>query len=282
MTRIALASLGLLVMSACSYVTDGLDETQENGDVLRRRSRDQSHPDAGLQGAPKAKGDRVQYTILSPATGPSSTRAESLCELVRFFPDGAGFYRVTKLTGVTEEVYGRPGVYDGFTYVELELLSAWSPSAPTNPVARISGGPDGNGATRSFDVELAVGETVGLLLRKLPDNYGYFSLDPLGCWKLVDGGLTNGQILTKTRMDAAALGAILRVDYAATPGTCPQDLAPDVIPASSTPSSTPSQVSAGTGSSVPLGDTSATQSVGASIGPPASDAGGEPVPGSGG
>jgi hypothetical protein len=206
---------------------------------------------------PKSRGERVAYRELGHQSGYSYVNVLSLCKLLPFFREGAGLYRVKKLTGVTEEMYGRPGVYDGFTYVEFELLNDWSGNAPKNPIARIAGGPDGNGATRSFDVELAVGETVGLLLRKLPDNYGYFSLEPSACWKAAGGGLTNGLYFTKTAVDASRLGAIIRELWAAG-GSCQHDVLPDIHAAEQTQPRGADQVFAGTSQSEHVAYTTAT------------------------
>lgn len=131
--------------------------------------------------------------------GPVDARPLSLCELLKFFTAGAGAYRVKSLTGYTEELLDHPGNFDGFTYVELELVADWSGASPSNPVLRIAGGPKTPDITRRWTVSLTVGEVVGLLVVPAsPANRGFPGIDSLGLFREEPGGgYSNGQLFTK-------------------------------------------------------------------------------------
>jgi hypothetical protein len=149
---------------------------------------------------------------------------------LKFYTAGAGAYRVKAITGYTEELLDLPGKFDGFTYVELELVADWSGSSPPNPVVRITGGPKTAAVTRVWLVSLKVGEVVGLLLEgPSAGNRGFMGMHPLTVFRQKpDGGYSNGQLFTK---QAAALDTIGHaVESLVRPGAdcVQQDVLPDL------------------------------------------------------
>lgn len=130
-----------------------------------------------------------------------------LCHLLKFHTAGAAAYRVTAITGYTEELLDFPGNFDGFTYVELELVADWSGASPPNPVVRITGGPKTADITKLWPISLKVGETVGMLLdAPTAQSRGFLGIHPLAVFRQkADGGYSNGQLFTK---QGAALDAI--------------------------------------------------------------------------
>lgn len=135
----------------------------------------------------------------------------SLCKLARHpMFESAGLYRVERLTGVTEEDLWNPGQINGFTYVELSLVDGWH-KAEAKPVARILGGPWPDGRVGGWNIQLEVGEVVGLLLlRKAPENRGYPGIHELGLFKRgANGGFSNGQLFTRSAADEGQLGELV-------------------------------------------------------------------------
>lgn len=152
----------------------------------------------------------------------------SLCELTQRSA-GGGVYEVISLTGKTEAVPGAPNKRDGFTYVELELVQSWTPGAPTDPVARIVGGPvfDEN-VTSMWFVSLEVGEQVGLLLHpQSSKNRGYYGIEPLNIFRPgPHGGLTNGQLFRDDFISRTDLATMVHTIAEAAPA-CPVDVVPE-------------------------------------------------------
>jgi hypothetical protein len=160
----------------------------------------------------------------------ASMKQVSLCELSRI-SDAGGMYRVRGLTGFNEAT--TEGRRLGFTYVELELESAWSRAAPKKAVARILGGPRPTGLAEPWSVSLAVGEQVGILLTPpLPRNRNHYGLHPLGVFKARNGkGFTNGQLFGQRRVEAAELSQLfVGLLKRTTPDEpCPYDELPDAL-----------------------------------------------------
>jgi hypothetical protein len=137
-----------------------------------------------------------------------------LCTIVRH-PDrigaGSGLYVVDALIGRTEDDLGNPGDRAGFTYVQLSLITGWF-RAEEHPIARILGGPFPGGDVGGWDIDLAVGEMVGLMfLAPTPRNRDYLGLDKHGTFvKVKDGaakgGFSNGMNYTRRRVSAEELG----------------------------------------------------------------------------
>jgi hypothetical protein len=131
------------------------------------------------------------------------------------------------MIGVTEDVGAR-------TFIHLELLEAWSPNAPGNPVARIHGGPGPDGVTVGFPVSLRKGEVVGILLIEpvdsedsTRDTKGFYGLYVPGIFHDVGDGFTNGQLFSQRRVSVAELGAFITAAVAkAGSPDCP-DVLPD-------------------------------------------------------
>jgi len=97
-------------------------------------------------------------------------------------------YRVAQMTGLLEEIPEAfnpelaKGTMAGFTYVDLELVEAWTTDAPKNPRVRIEGGPVPNmtGVSGGFSIHLAIDETVGVLIEKAsPRNADQLGLHEL-------------------------------------------------------------------------------------------------------
>jgi hypothetical protein len=129
----------------------------------------------------------AHYTSVR-ATVISLLRPVGLCELAQFYSAGAGFYRVAQMTGFLEEIPRAwnpelaKGTMAGFTYVDLELVEAWTTDAPKNPRVRIEGGPSGleGGCAGGFSIHLAVDETVGILIEEAsPRNADQLGLHEL-------------------------------------------------------------------------------------------------------
>lgn len=158
----------------------------------------------------------------------ASVRPVGLCELLHFYTAGAGKYVVKKLTGVTEELREAPGHFDGFTYVELQLVDDWSGASPPNPTIRITGGPISATIQRNWQVSLAVGETIGILIEApRPENENYYGLHELTVFKQgPDGGYSNGHLFRRKPSPVDHLGRLVR-RLVANPKLCLQE---DVLP----------------------------------------------------
>jgi hypothetical protein len=168
--------------------------------------------------------DPVPYKRIH-ATAHSAKRPVGLCELGRFLDGGAGMYKVVSLTGQTEAT--EAGTHDGFTYVELELVEAWTDDAPEHPVARISGGPAGKGITKGFAIDLAVGEMLGVMLYAPRDeNRGFYGMDSLGLFQGPGrSGFTNGQLFLDAPRGLEEIGKLVRGNALAK-GGCENDVLP--------------------------------------------------------
>jgi hypothetical protein len=140
--------------------------------------------------------------------GNALKKAVSLCYLLKFYDAGAGAYRVKSITGYTEELLAFPGHFDGFTYIELDLVTDWSGNAPANPVVRIAGGPKDAQITRGWDIGAKVGEVIGLLLEApRADNRGYFGVEELTVFRQSSkGGFTNGQLFARRQVPLDVVG----------------------------------------------------------------------------
>ena len=162
--------------------------------------------------------NRTEYAMVNQGVHRSMDLLD-LCKLARMpMWAGAGFYRVTALTGYTEATTepDSPTGFTAVTYVELELVEAWSPVAPKKPVARISGGPGTNGTNALWHVRLQVDEELGVLLG-LPrkDNLGFYDLHPLGLFqRRSGGGYTNEQLFTQRRVQRGELSELIRGAWA--------------------------------------------------------------------
>jgi hypothetical protein len=172
-------------------------------------------------------GASVQYKAIQATS--MSLREMGLCELAKAYNAGAGLYRVGKMTGVVEK--SGPN-----TYVELELLEAWSPSAPGNPTVRIPGGPTADGMTALWLIDAHEGEVLGVLLSAPRAGEGdVYRLYPLGVFHDVGGGYTNGQLFTTNPVSPKVLGEIVGSAVAADGSPdCPDrqpDRQPENVPA---------------------------------------------------
>jgi hypothetical protein len=159
-----------------------------------------------------------------------------LCDISRKISGPAGLYRVEELIGVTEEVRGRvPGELDGFTYVELSLVTAWTPDAPSNPIVRMEGGPTARlNHHRGWNVALKQGELAGILfVAPMARNRGYYGLHNLAVFQRDprSGGVTNGQLFTNQKLSFDELGKLVRAQRSRPTGTCPFDVYPPAAPA---------------------------------------------------
>ena len=160
-----------------------------------------------------------------------------LCTIVRHpmrQGAGSGLYVVKALRGETEDDLRSPGDRGGFTYVALSLVTGWY-KAEENTVARILGGPFPSGQIGGWTIDLAVGDTVGLLFTApTPGNAGYPDLDEHGTFKKAkNGGYTNGMLYTKRVVSADELGASVKALAGATldaPCPSPYDERPDSVP----------------------------------------------------
>jgi hypothetical protein len=144
-----------------------------------------------------------------------------------FYRQGAGVYRVNSLVGYTEPTSPGSSVFDGFTYVELELLEDWSGNAPKSAVARIDGGPSSRpGVTKSWAVRLRLGEEIGVILDPpSDDNYGYHSLRELTVFhQTPSGGFSNGFLFTHRTMKSGDIAKLVRRALA---GHCTEEMLPD-------------------------------------------------------
>jgi hypothetical protein len=220
MKTLVLAAL-VAALAACD--SDPPDDDPELGPDLTPDAA--ALGDAATPSAPKG----VRYDAING--GSTATMASfGLCELVRHpMFEAAGLYRVESLTGVLEDVGEEAqGIRKPFTYVELSLLDAWY-NVEHDTVARISGGPLGDGSTAAWRVSLKVGETVGLLLMQAPFNGGHYDLNPQGMFhERDDGGYSNGVLFTSRVVSAAELGTMVSATARAPESDpCPFDEQPD-------------------------------------------------------
>ncbi len=146
--------------------------------------------------------DSVEYSEIH--AGEVSLREIGLCELVEGYDAGAGLYRVGKIVGVSEA--SGPA-----TYVELELLEAWSANAPGSPTVRVDGGPSADfKATTASSIDARKGEEIGALLAApTPVSNNFYRLFAHGVFHDVGAGFTNGQLFSQAPVSAAALGAFI-------------------------------------------------------------------------
>jgi hypothetical protein len=154
----------------------------------------------------------------------------TICHLLKFYAAGAGAYRVKAITGYTEELLDLPGNFDGFTYVELELVADWSGASPVNPVVRITGGPKTAKITQGWLVSLKVGEVVGVLLEASnARNRGFLGMHPLAVFRQkADGGYSNGQLFTKQASTLDAIGHAVQNLVSRGADCARQDVLPDL------------------------------------------------------
>jgi len=154
----------------------------------------------------------------------------SLCELLKVHTAGAGAYRVKSITGYTEELLDLPGNFDGFTYVELDLVADWSGVSPANPIVRISGGPKTADITKLWTIGLKVGEVVGLLIWPAnPGNRGFPGIAPRALFReKPDGGYSNGELFTKQPVALDAIGHTVQNLVNLGPACESQDVLPDL------------------------------------------------------
>jgi hypothetical protein len=159
-----------------------------------------------------AQNGPVHYTSVQ-ATVLSSMRPVGLCELAHYYSAGAGVYRVAQMTGFLAEIPRAwnpelaKGTMAGFTYVDLELLEAWTTNAPKNPRVRIEGGPLPKGVEGDpggFSIDLAIDEAVGVLIEEAsPRNADQLGLHELTVFhRGASSRFSNGQL----SFDAAELG----------------------------------------------------------------------------
>ena len=194
----------LLLVGACACMDDGPTRTGE---------------DLTVEEIPAG----VEYTAIRRGEEALNPRV-SLCELLAAHHAGAGMFRILRLVGVTEE--GDRGPF-GVTYVEAELADGWLSGTPARAVFRISGGPAGGDLTEVWNVNLAVGEVVGILLdERSSENRGYRPLEPLALFSLRGAGLTNEQLFTQTPITDVALGELVAANWP----TCTADVMPDNRP----------------------------------------------------
>jgi hypothetical protein len=116
---------------------------------------------------------------------PPDVREVTLCELLSVNRGGSGVYEVQRLVGV-----------NGFTYIDLHLISAWSSMSPETPSVKVIGGPVGD-STRVWQLDhLAKGETIGALLREPEGSAagGCYGLNALGLFARTGDGYTNGML----------------------------------------------------------------------------------------
>lgn len=186
------------------------------------------------------------------------SRPVSLCELLKTSPAGAGAYRVKSITGYTEELLELPGNFDGFTYVELELVADWSGASPANPLMRITGGPKAADITRLWTIQLKVGEIVGLLVEaSRAENRGFPGIHPLSLFRQKpDGGYSNGQLFTKQPVALDTVGHTIQNLLNLGPACAGQDVLPDMdgLPSSAAPQAAPPPVAAPVGPASPPAD----------------------------
>jgi hypothetical protein len=180
------------------------------------------------------RANRVDYEELVAGSFMDSMPV-ALCTLVRH-PKwaGQGLYVVESLTGYTEDSVTTPEGRQAATYVKLTLVEGWY-EAEDMPEARIAGGPTDSGGQYMWNINLRVGETVGLLLGdRRTDNRGFYDLLPLGVFKQrADGGYSNGQLFTQRRVDARELGSLVKgLAGAPLADPCPYDEQPDSLPPS--------------------------------------------------
>lgn len=173
-------------------------------------------------------GEVTHYERTVAGGGPSYVEAPGLCKLVKdLFMGEAGLFKVKELAGMPEEVPGKPGYFDGFTYVDLELVAPWTLGTSDVVVARIVGGPTGKGSVQLWDVDLEVGETIGAILWAKKNNKDYPSLHPLGVFKKqASGGYSNGIVFTKETKSAEEIGVMVAAIAVAEDGECPYDAEP--------------------------------------------------------
>ncbi|HKO93280.1 MAG TPA: hypothetical protein VJU61_19125 [Polyangiaceae bacterium] len=163
--------------------------------------------------SPDSSSGPVHYVDVR-ADAQSLQRPIGLCQLAEYYTAGAGVYRVLQMTGFVEQIPEAPkGSLAGFTYVDLELLEAWTADAPTTPRVRIPGGPSPREGEepQGFTIDLAIDEPVGLLIEEPSSR----NLDQLGLHELTvfhadeAGRFSNGQLT----FDAAELGKNVRAIF---------------------------------------------------------------------
>ena len=207
------ARLGVLILLTSSGCNGGQSGNEGN-----------SFHDGSMQPPNDAGNQSIYYDAIT-GSSTSAVGSPNLCNLVRLsmFETG-GLYRVKKLRGEYEEDLWEPGSMAPFTYVDLELIEPWFNSTG-NVTARISGGRVPSGSIALWRVSLALGEVVGLLLvDRVPENRGYFGMHPLGTFKRVGDGFTNGQLLRDAAVSENELGRIIAaIANADLAGPCPFD-----------------------------------------------------------
>src|SRR5262245_12417937 len=160
-----------------------------------------------------------------------SQKPITLCQVARMLSGPGGVYRIDQLIGVTENGLGEhSGEVGGVTYVSMTLLEDWGQGAPTNPTARINGGPvDDKGTVQAWFVSLRQGDVVGLLLGPpTAANKGFYSIHNLGVFaQSSSGGVSNGQLFTRSRRALSEVGAYVRRIRAGGPDACAADVEPD-------------------------------------------------------
>jgi hypothetical protein len=171
------------------------------------------------------------------ATSQSSQRPVGLCELAQYYAAGAGVYRVVQMTGLVEQDPEAPkGSLAGFTYVDLELLEAWTTDAPKTPRVRITGGPLPKGIEGDpggFTIDLTVDEPVGLLIEEASSrNLNQLGLHELTVFHADEAGrFSNGQLT----FDAGELGKNVRAIFEDPASVDCQSLLPPESPGESPP-----------------------------------------------
>lgn len=159
---------------------------------------------------------RVNYEEIGGASA-VLTNIRSACELA-LGAEQAGRYRVTSMTGVYEEFPHDSGEWKPRTYVELELVEAWSPNA-SDVTVRVAGGPLPDGTHVAQFVTLRDGETIGAILEgPQADNADYRHLAVQRLFRGTDDDMSNGY-LSATTVELSALAK-----HAIKDGECPVDI----------------------------------------------------------
>jgi hypothetical protein len=155
-----------------------------------------------------------------------SYKRHSLCEALPRFRAGAGAYQVESLTSFMETPPegGKPVPY---TYAQLRLKEGFTRGAVEAPVVRLHGGATPDGITVPIGVELAVGETLVVLLQeKTAYNKGYYAMDALGVFRADENGQYTNRMHAIGNSRASARGT-LQHTYGKSLAECKQS---DVVP----------------------------------------------------
>jgi hypothetical protein len=197
----------MVSVSACGQ---GIDSDPSGDSSMEREpSADEQPAEEQAPEAPEASASKafpqtsVEYAEINGTSG--LLRSVGLCQLVAGYDAGAGLYRVTRMGGA-------PEVSGPTTYVELELLEAWSDDAPLRPVLAIPGGlASDRQALAVWTIEhLRQGEDIGVLLASpTADSDGYYRLYNLGLFQNAGTGFTNGQLFSLNPVSTSELGEIV-------------------------------------------------------------------------